>query len=225
MTLAKAEFSNSANANLQKWNAYIKKADPKRQEVLTVALDWVATAKSMSIDAYLAQNRNEESILELRTYFTTVIDWIASVFTRPPDKEMKGLQWNLLYETYHSTSYNQAEVDAAISRLRGDPFVGNRRGIYEYVLGGEVDHKLLSIRVFDDKIIALKYEQQTAKATADGVSNCPLCAIGENAKRTRIYKLAEMEADHVEAWSKGGATTIENCEMLCVLHNRNKGNR
>ena len=43
--LAKAEFSNSANANLQKWNTYIKKADPKRQEVLAVALDWVATSK------------------------------------------------------------------------------------------------------------------------------------------------------------------------------------
>lgn len=225
VTLAKAEFSNSANANLQKWNAYIKKADPKRQEVLAVALDWVATSKSISVDAYLAQHRNEGNITELRTYFTTVIDWIGSVFTRSPDREMKGLEWDRLYETYHSTSYNPATVDAEVSRLRGDPFVDNRKGIYEYVLGGGTNPKLLSIRVFDDKTIARRYQEQFDKATADGLSNCPLCKIGENANKTRLYKLSEMDADHVAAWSKDGATDISNCEMLCVTHNRAKGNR
>jgi hypothetical protein len=225
VTRAKAEFSNSANANLQKWNAYIRKADPKRQEVLAIALDWVATSKSMSVDAYLAQHRNEDDITELKTYFTTVIEWIGSVFTRSPDKEMKGLEWDRLYETYHSTSYNPANVEAEVARLRGDPFVNNRKGIYEYVLAGGTQPKLLSIRVFDDKTIALRYQQQIDKATAEGVSNCPLCASGENVNKTRIYKLSEMDADHVAAWSKGGATDISNCEMLCVTHNRAKGNR
>ena len=27
------------------------------------------------------------------------------------------------------------------------------------------------------------------------------------------------------AWSKGGATTVDNCQMLCKTHNRAKGNR
>jgi 5-methylcytosine-specific restriction endonuclease McrA len=52
-----------------------------------------------------------------------------------------------------------------------------------------------------------------------------LCAQGDNANKDRIYKQNEMEADHVSAWSKGGATTLANCEMLCVPHNRSKGNR
>ena len=34
-----------------------------------------------------------------------------------------------------------------------------------------------------------------------------------------------MDADHVTAWSKGGATNNDNCEMLCKTHNRAKGNR
>lgn len=224
VTKAKAEFSNSANANLQKWNAYIKKANPKRQEVLAIALDWVSSSKSISVDAYLAQHRGDNNITELKTYFTTVIEWIGSVFTRSPDKEMKGLEWNRLYETYHSKSYNPAKVDAEVSRLLVDPCVERRKGVYEYVLGGSTDPKLLSIRVFDDKTIALRYQQQTDKATADGVSNCPLCGIGENANKTRIYKQSEMDADHVTAWSKGGATDISNCEMLCITHNRAKGN-
>ena len=41
----------------------------------------------------------------------------------------------------------------------------------------------------------------------------------------RIWKLAEMDADHVSAWSKGGGTDIGNCQMLCKIHNRAKGNR
>ena len=43
--------------------------------------------------------------------------------------------------------------------------------------------------------------------------------------KTKIYKLDEMDADHVSAWSKGGATTEENCQMLCKTHNKAKGNR
>jgi 5-methylcytosine-specific restriction endonuclease McrA len=34
-----------------------------------------------------------------------------------------------------------------------------------------------------------------------------------------------MDADHVAAWSKGGATDTKNCQMLCKTHNRAKGNR
>ena len=33
-----------------------------------------------------------------------------------------------------------------------------------------------------------------------------------------------MDADHVTAWSKGGASDIKNCELLCKSHNRAKGN-
>lgn len=53
VTAAKAEYSNSNNANIQKWSSYVK-GDPKRQEVLAVALDWVASSQAKSIDSYLA---------------------------------------------------------------------------------------------------------------------------------------------------------------------------
>lgn len=223
VTLAKAEFSNSSNANLQKWGAYIK-GDPKRQEVLAVALDWLASSQKLSVDAYLSKHRLDDSITGLKTYFASVIDWIGSVFTRSPDKEMRGLEWGRLYETHHSKSYNAAAVDEEVSRLLGDPAVGKRRGVYEYVLRGGTEPRILAIRVFDEKIIAARYAQQTTKAEADGVSNCPLCAVGENISKTRIYKRTEMDADHVAAWSKGGATDLANCQMLCVPHNRSKGN-
>jgi len=92
-------------------------------------------------------------------------------------------------------------------------------------LGGEIDKTLLDIRIFEESTKKIAYRRQTDVATEKGISNCPLCALSDNANKTRIYKLSEMDADHVTAWSKGGATSIENCEMLCKTHNRSKGNK
>jgi hypothetical protein len=119
ITQAKAEFSNSQNANMQKWSSYIK-GDPKRQEVLAVALAWVAASTGISVDAYLSTHRGDKDISGLKNYFTAVIDWIGSVFTRSPDKEMRGLDWGRLYEEYHSDSYNAAAVDAEVDDILGD---------------------------------------------------------------------------------------------------------
>ncbi len=224
VTAAKAVFSNSADSRQQKWAAYVK-GDPKRQEVLHVALEWLAAAKKTTVSAYMADHRHAPSAKELETYFTSVIDWVSTVFKRIPDKEMRGLEWGRLYETYHLTPYDSRAVDIRVTELRSDPAVHKASGIYEYILGGEKRSELLDIRIFDDKVKRTAYEQQTAQAKEEGTSNCPLCAVGANNNRTRIYTLKEMDADHVTAWSHGGATDATNCEMLCVAHNRSKGNR
>jgi len=224
VTRAKAEFSNSRNANLQKWSAYIK-GDPKRQQVLEVALEWVANLRGMGIDAYMAQHRQDDNINELKAYFTSVIDWVGSVFTAPPEKEMRGLEWGRLYETYHRNSYDPGRLETKLRRLLGDPAVESRKGIYEYLLSGEEHPELLCVRVFDDKTKKLAFERQTVKAKETGGSNCPLCAVGGNTNNSRIYQQKEMDADHVTAWSRGGATDLDNCEMLCITHNRAKGNK
>jgi hypothetical protein len=153
-------------------------------------------------------------------------EWEAehTVF-RDVEAEMKGIEWGRLYETYRSTAYDPAKVSEHLRRLYGDPYVKNRRGVFEFILGGLVDTKLLEIRVFDKATSQAAYAKQTAKAKADGVSNCPLCAVGNSANKTKIWEFREMDADHVTAWSKGGKTTAANCEMLCVTHNRAKGNR
>src|SRR5262249_210440 len=134
ITNAKAEYSNSQNANMQKWSSYIK-GDPKRQEVLKEALEWVSSAEGITVDAYLALHRRDAGISSLKNYFPSLIDWIDSVFTRPPDKEMRGLDWGRLYESYHSKPYNAAAMDGEVNGLRADPAVQNKKGIYEYLLG------------------------------------------------------------------------------------------
>lgn len=220
VTLAKAEFSNSQNANIQKWSAYVK-GSANRQEFLERALDWVSKG---DIGSYMSQHRNDNSINELKTYFNSVVDWISTVFT-DVESEMRGLEWGRLYEEYYKTSYSPAQVSTEVQKLYGDPYVKNRRGIYEYVLGGSKDTKLLDVRVFDEATKKSVYASQTKKAEAKGESNCPLCTIGHDANKSKVWKLAEMDADHVAAWTKGGGTNIKNCQMLCKSHNRAKGNR
>ena len=224
VTAAKAEFSNSGNSNQQKWSHFVK-GDPKRQEILEAALGWVSASKGQEIEGYMAAHRQETDIDELKTYFTTVIDWVTGVFPGTPDRSMCGLDWGGLYEEYHGNSYQPAKVQARVDELLEDPAINNHKGIYEYLLGGEKDTQLLDVRFFDATTKKAAYADQTKDAKAKSVSNCSVCASGNNANKTRIYKLNEMEADHVTAWSKGGASTLANCEMLCKSHNRAKGNR
>lgn len=222
VTKAKEMYSNSTNPQMQKWSSYIK-GDPKRQEVLRTALSWVARGIE-NIDSYMSLHRQDTSIQELQSYFDTVIDWAKGVFGSPYT-EMKGLPWGELYEKYHNNPYNTQLMRQYVEVLLADECVSNKRGVFEYVLGGEQDKSLLNVRVFDDRTKKTKYAQQTAKAKELGISNCPFCAEGDDANKTRIWKLTEMDADHVTAWSRGGSTSIDNCQMLCKMHNRMKGNR
>jgi hypothetical protein len=220
VTLAKAEFSNSQNANIQKWSAYVK-GSANRQQFLERALDWVSKS---DIGGYLSQHRYDDSINELKNYFRSVIDWVSTVF-KDVKKEMQGLEWGKFYEKYHSQSCDPEKVSAEVKRLYGNSYIKKKRGIFEFILGGIKDTKLLEVRVFDDATKHAVYEKQTRAAKAKKKSNCPLCAVGHDANKSRIYDLDEMDADHVAAWSKGGGSSADNCQMLCVPHNRAKGNR
>lgn len=222
VTNAKKVYSNSSNPQMQKWQCYVN-GNPKRQEILAEALKWV-TKGECKVDDYMARHRYDTNISELQNYFDSVIEWAKGVFGTPYPG-MKGLAWGKLYEKYHNNPYNTTAIRTRIDELLADDFVENKKGIFEYVLGGEEDKTLLNVRVFDKRTKEKKYKEQTDKATAEGISNCPLCAVGDNVNKTRIWKLSEMEADHVTAWSRGGSTTIDNCEMLCKTHNRAKGNR
>ncbi len=220
VTLCKTEFSNSQNANIQKWGAYIS-GSVNRQDFLERALEWVSKE---NVGEYMSLHRFDTNITELKNYFTSVINWISATFI-DVESEMKGLEWGRLYETYHNQSYKPKTVSEEVKKLYADPYIKSRKGVFEFVLGGSVDTKLLEVRIFDDATKKSKYTIQTAEAEKKGISNCSYCAIGNDVNKAKIWKLAEMDADHIAAWSKGGATSSKNCEMLCKSHNRAKGNK
>lgn len=219
VTSAKGVFSNTQNSKMQMWQAYVSGA-ANRQDFLATALDWVSRGKA---EEYMRDHRFSSDITELVNYFNSVIDWVRTVFPLV-ENEMRGLPWGELYEKYHTQPYTPAHMKQRVAELYADPYVKNRRGVFEFLLGGETDTKLLDIRIFDEATKRAVYARQTKQAKAAGKSNCPFCAIGHDANANKIWKLNEMDADHVTAWSKGGATDISNCQMLCKHHNRAKGN-
>ena len=222
VTAAKSVFSNSGNSNIDTWKAYVK-GNERRQEILAVALDWVSKG---NVEEYMKDHRHNPDITELTNYFESVIAWIDGIF-KDVKAEMRGLEWGRLYELYHDRPYSPDKVWERVEALYADADDGKiqaRRNIFEYVLGGETDRKLLKVRMFGAEIARKVYKRQTDEAKAKGVSICPDCGLAHDANATRIYAFNEMEADHVTAWSKGGDTSEANCQMLCKHHNRVKGN-
>lgn len=225
VTKCKEEFSNSQNANIQRWESYVK-GPANRQQFLATALEWVSRNMDAKdkVSAYMSAHRRDDNISEIKTYFNTVIDWVDNLFDDVYD-EMQGLNWGDLYERFHNNPYDHKDVSEKVKKLINDDYVQDRRGVFEYVLGGCTETKLLNVRLFDKPTQRRVYNRQTDEAKAKGISNCPLCAIGHDANHSRIWDLKDMDADHVTAWSKGGSTTEDNCQMLCKTHNRAKGNR
>ena len=76
VTKAKEEFSNSQNANVNKWSSYIS-GIVNRQDYLECALDWVSKG---NIEKYMSTHRHDDNITELKIYFNSVIDWIDGLF-------------------------------------------------------------------------------------------------------------------------------------------------
>ena len=220
VSAARKEFSNKEDARIQKWSCYIS-GSANRQEYLQEALRWVSHG---NIKNYIQEHRRDTNINELKLYFNDVISWIERTFDNVYPK-MKGLNWGELYEKYHNNPYDHVEVSKKVKELYNDPCVKDNKNVFEYVLGGCKDTKLLNVRVFDENTKTRVYIRQTDEAKEKHISNCPLCAIGHDANKEKIWTQKEMDADHVLAWSKGGATDESNCQMLCKTHNRAKGNR
>ncbi len=146
VTKAKEDFSNSHNANIQKWSAYIK-GSANRQDFLERALDWVSKG---DIGVYMSAHRNDKNINELKNYFNAVIDWVSTLFADVLP-EMKGLEWGRLYEEYHGKSYDPKKMSKNVQKLAADDYVKSRKGIFEFLLGGSLDKRLLDIRVFETR--------------------------------------------------------------------------
>ena len=228
VTLAREKFSSSKNVKPE-WGDYIS-GNVNRQDYLHTALEWVALKQGISISEYMGSHRFENDITELTSHFETVINWIDSKFLEVKN-EMKGLEWGRLYLEYGKNPYNPNSLKDEINSLYADESVTNKKGIFEFVLSGGKKElinkpeimKFLNIRFFEKSTIKTVFAQQTENAKENGTSNCPECAKG-GANKNRLYKETEMDADHATAWSKGGATDIKNCVMLCKFHNRSKGN-
>ena len=209
LTDAKKFFSKPGCPAQTQYGKYLS-GKTQRQEDLETALKWIVNRDNLSEpgDYMDVQKKNRTSNAnELWNYFEAVFAWVEATFPKYNAKLMKGLPWGIFYNKFSSESFNAAELEEKFQRLIKDKEVTNKRGIYEYLLSG--DEKSLSLRKFDDDQKAAAYERQ------GGI--CKLCG--------KHFEIEQMEADHIDPWSKGGKTVDENCQMLCKACNRRKSDR
>ena len=217
---AKRHFSKSNCVAYNIASKYMN-GDTLRQAYLETALKWIADEQKIEIEDYMANHQNDSDADELWQYFVNVINWVEQLFLDTNKNalyknKMDYIQWGILYNKYHNNKYNSNIVREEAERLFSDPYVSDKKGIFEYVLSEhkKEDLRLLNIRVFDEKIKQTVYNKQ------NGI--CPDC---KSQGIDKHYEINEMEADHVSAWSNGGSTDEKNCQMLCIHHNRLKGNK
>lgn len=199
---AKRYFSKGNCAAYNMANQYIS-GEVNRQAYLETAIRWISDG---NIEPYMAKHQHDGNAVALWNYFSNVINWVKAIFPKYR-KEMKGVDWGTLYHHYHTVDFDSKKLETEVSRLMSDSDVQRKKGIYEYVLDGKERH--LDIRAFDQNMRREVYERQL------GV--CPIC--GEH------FEIEQMEADHITPWCQGGRTVADNCQMLCVKCNREKGGK
>lgn len=207
---AKVKFSKRANLAEQRGGKYLKGLSI-RQEFLETALFWKVGARDNKlIENYMNDKKAKKTknADELWGYFCAVIDWVEMKFIKYR-KEMKGLEWGFFYNQYKDKDLDAATLENKIVKLMQDSEVQKKSGIYEYLLSGNEKH--LNLRAFEDNIKREVYEKQKG-----------ICANKKCSNKGKKFDIEEMEADHIKPWSKGGKTSIENCQLLCRECNRTK---
>lgn len=202
LTDAKRHFSKTGCVAANLSEKYVK-GSPIRQELLEKALKWIADSQHIDYQEYMAKNQSSSHATELWRYFQAVINWVENTFP-VYRKEMKGLEWGLLYNKYKDDNLDPKQLESRIKSLMEDEEVTKRSGIYEYVLSNE--ERFLNLRAFADKEKRILYERQ------QGI--CPSCA--------KQFDYEGMQGDHIIPWSKGGKTNLENGQMLCRKCNATK---
>lgn len=209
VTESKKYFSKTGCPAFDKYGKYLK-GTAIRQDYLETAIRWISSKDNIEIEEYMARHQHDPNASEIWVYFQSVIDWVKGIFPHYR-KDMKGIEWGILYNKYKDCKYDPIALEKHIVELIDDDEVGNKKGIYKFLLGGETDQSSLNLRTFDEKTIRKVYEKQK------GI--CPAC------NSDKHWDLDEMEADHIIPWSKGGKSIEDNCQMLCMHHNRTKSGK
>ena len=196
---AKRYFSKTGCPAYQIGNKLLT-GSPIRQDYLETTIKWFS---NNNIEEYMGANQNKENANDIWLYFQKVVNWTNVVFPNYR-KEMKGIDWGSLYNTYCDHDFNSDELEEKISKLIQDDEVQKYKGIYTYLLTGESKH--LNLRQFTLSQKRSQYETQNGK--------CNLC--------NESFDFEKMEGDHIDPWHEGGKTIPANCQMLCKPCNRRK---
>ncbi len=202
LTDAKKYFSKSGGPAFNRGHDLLS-GSANRQDYLETVLKWIS---GNEIEKYMGDHQHDPNANALKQYFEAVISWQRNTF-KVYRSSMKGIEWGIWYEKYKDAVLDTDAIESQIAELVEDGEVKTEKGIYPYVLTGDV--RYLDLRAFDTKTKRKVYQKQ------NGI--CPVCK--------EHFEFAEMEGDHVIPWKDGGKTEEDNLMMLCKKDNRMKSGK
>ena len=206
VTQAKRRFSKTGCVAYKIASDFMS-GTPIRQDYFESALEWIGDAQGLTVEQYMAKHQHDTDADELWQYFQDVIHWVDKLFGRKYKKEMKGVEWGLLYNKHKDTHLTATAIAQQMAKLMADSDVQKKSGIFAYILDGDIHH--LGIRAFDANTRREVYERQGGR--------CAICG--------KPFDIEMMEADHITPWVEGGRTVASNCQMLCRDCNRRKSSK
>jgi hypothetical protein len=213
VTDAKRHFSSRSAPAIGLGGAFMSGA-PNRQAYLETVIKWIS--EDGDVADYMATHQNDPNANDLWLYFQSMIAWVKATFPVYRKKEMTGLPWGEFYNEFQDAKLDPKKLEDEIKTLMIDDEVSTKKGIYAYVLTHNEKH--LSLRAFSEAQKRQAYEHQKGLC-----ANKTYCLTPGNSDGKKVFEIAEMEADHIKPWSKGGKTDVDNCQMLCLTCNRQKG--
>lgn len=164
---AKLHFSKPTCAAYNMAKNYVS-GSPIRQEYLETAIRWIAARDGLdTIEEYMALHQHDDNANQIWIYFKRVIEWVETIFP-VYRKEMKGIEWGLLYNTYKDAELDPDALEAAITRLMADDDVSNKK---EYIPTSSTvmnvisasDHSLIhrSVKHTNVRKVSVRYATST----------------------------------------------------------------
>lgn len=196
-------------------NLIDEKRKIERQEWLEQILIWKIEHDNIdtsnidkAICDYMLSHKDNTNADDLISYFEDMVSWVKRNFKYKD--LMKKCNWGNLYNKYKNIDLKLIDTDIIINDLiknAKNDGITNPKGIYEYIFDGNLSH--LSDRAFPKEIKQEVWDLQDHK--------CAVCK--------EEFDFEDMAGDHILPWSKGGTTTIKNCQMLCTSCNSIKSNK
>lgn len=166
-------------------------------KIVELAVAWAANREDITSQEYLDEHEGDPNADGLIRYMARVIDWVKETFSVARPDIMQGQPWGEYFNDYGNKIRKAEKVEAIVRNLVDHPDIGNKAGIYEYILCG--DDECLNLKKFKKQDLQAVLETQGGK--------CAKCGCELSLKDAKIAMMQDFKS--------GGRVELANAMAVC----------